>query len=68
MSQLFDLTVHRGHIQFEIHTFFCCVSDAGVTMNYHQSSVQHQEVGSLSDVSGVNKVVVGVLVFAVSIL
>lgn len=65
-SQLFGLTVHRGHVQFDRH--LCCVIDVSVTMNYHQSSVQHQEVGSLSDVSSVNKVVVGVLVFAVSIL
>lgn len=39
-----------------------------VFMCYHQSSVQHQEVGSLSDISGMNQVMVGVLVFAVAIL
>ena len=35
---------------------------------YHESGVQHQEVGGLSDISGVDQVVVGVLVFAVAVL
>lgn len=39
-----------------------------VCMRYHQSSVQHQEVGGLSDISGMNQVMVGVLVFTVAVL
>lgn len=52
----------------DMHRQWRCGASAIVNIGYHQSGVQHEEVSSLSDVGGVNQVVVGVLVFAVSTL